>query len=155
MLVIIRHARPSDIPAMTGLLGELFSLEADFEVDEEKQARGLARLLEQPGACVLVAVDSGDVAGMVSIQPLISTAQGGLVGMLEDLVVRRGSRGQGIGTLLLDAAMRWAAGQGMTRLQLLADRANARALDFYTAHGWRGTELICLRAAEFSAPAVA
>jgi GNAT superfamily N-acetyltransferase len=82
---------------------------------------------------------------MVSIQTLISTAQGGVVGLLEDLVVRTQSRGQGLGTRLLHAAQDWARTRGMTRVQLLADTANAPALRFYARHGWQGTQLVCLR----------
>lgn len=144
MPVIIRPARTEDIPAMAGLLGELFAIEADFEVDAARQVRGLT-LLHQGGACLLVAEEDGEVAGMVSIQTLISTAQGGVVGLLEDLVVRTQSRGQGLGTRLLHAAQDWARTRGMTRVQLLADTANAPALRFYARHGWQGTQLVCLR----------
>jgi hypothetical protein len=33
----------------------------------------------------------------------------------------------------------------VSRLQLLADRSNVPALDFYRIMGWHMTELICLR----------
>jgi hypothetical protein len=39
----------------------------------------------------------------------------------------------------------WADRHGLTRLQLLADRNNRPALDFYARLGWRQTQLICLR----------
>lgn len=35
--------------------------------------------------------------------------------------------------------------KGLSRLQLLADRDNAEALDFYTDRDWKRTRLICLR----------
>ncbi len=144
MPVTIRPARTEDIPAMAGLLGELFAIEADFEVDAARQIHGLT-LLHQGGACLLVAEEDGEVAGMVSLQTLISTAQGGLVGLLEDLVVREASRGRGLGAKLLQAAQAWARTLGLTRIQLLADTANAPALAFYARHGWQGTQLVCLR----------
>lgn len=39
----------------------------------------------------------------------------------------------------------WAAAAGATRLQLLADKDNGPALEFYQKQGWQFTRLICLR----------
>ncbi len=39
----------------------------------------------------------------------------------------------------------WAKAQGLTRLQLLADRNNQPALEFYIKMGWLETRLIGLR----------
>lgn len=147
MSATIRPARIEDIPAMAELLGQLFAIEADFSVDEQRQICGLSHL-HQSAACLLVAEEDGMVAGMVSIQPLISTAEGGVVGLLEDLVVQEQRRGRGIGGLLLAAALDWAREHGMRRVQLLADRANTDALRFYADKGWRQTQLVCLRITE-------
>lgn len=149
MPVIIRPARTEDIPAMAGLLGELFAIEADFEVDVARQVRGLT-LLHQGAACLLVAEEDGVAAGMVSIQSLISTAEGGVVGLLEDLVVQERRRGRGIGRLLLAAALDWARENGMRRVQLLADSVNTDALRFYADKGWQQTQLVCLRITEYA-----
>lgn len=45
----------------------------------------------------------------------------------------------------MSAIENWARDRGVTRLQLLADLTNARALDFYDHLGWQSTRLICLR----------
>jgi hypothetical protein len=37
-MITIRTAKPSDIPELVDLLKELFSIEADFDFDPEKQA---------------------------------------------------------------------------------------------------------------------
>ena len=136
-VAIIRSARTDDIPQMCGLLADLFLIEADFATDAEKQARGLTLLLEdQSGrSCVVVAVREGAVVGMCSVQTVISTAEGGPSGLVEDLVVRRELRGRGIGRALLDHVLTWCKGQGLSRVQLLADKGNAPALAFYTAGG--------------------
>lgn len=144
MPITIRPAQTDDIAAMAGLLGQLFAIEADFAADEQAQMRGLSLLL-RAAACLLVADEDGAVVGMVSIQPLISTAEGGVVGLLEDLVVAEACRGRGIGSLLLHAALDWAQAQGMTRVQLLADHNNAKALQFYAKHSFYKTQLVCLR----------
>ena len=50
--------------------------------------------------CIKVAEIDGAVRGMCTVQLVISTAEGGLAGLVEDLVVDRTYRGQGIGGLL-------------------------------------------------------
>ncbi len=144
MPITIRHARTDDIAAMAGLLGQLFAIEADFVADGQAQMRGLSLLLDE-AACLLVADEDGAVVGMVSLQTLISTAEGGAVGLLEDLVVDEACRGRGIGARLLHAALDWAREKGLTRVQLLADTNNAHALRFYSRHSFHKTQLVCLR----------
>ncbi|MEJ2158151.1 MAG: GNAT family N-acetyltransferase [Desulfobacteraceae bacterium] len=87
----------------------------------------------------------GKVVGMCSVQMLISTAMGGWSALVEDMVVEERCRGAGIGRQLMDAIVQWVRAHGGTRLQLLADRTNFSALDFYNRMGWRPTQLICLR----------
>ena len=141
----IRPATAADVEAMIGLLTTLFSLEADFCPEPAVQRRGLRMLLAQPSACVLVAAMDGEVAGMCTCQLVVSTAEGGFSGLVEDMVVADSRRGSGIGRALLDAARAWAVTHGATRLQLLADADNAPALDFYHHVGWNSTRLLCLR----------
>jgi GNAT superfamily N-acetyltransferase len=147
MEVLIRAARPGDIPRMAVLLAELFSIESDFTPDVVKHVRGLSVLVAGPPgrSCILVAEELEMVVGMATVQTLISTAEGGRVGLVEDVVVRRDVRGRGIGTQLIAATVDWARSQGLARLQLLADRDNQPALDFYASRNWERTRLICLR----------
>ena len=73
---VVRPATGEDVAAMTRLLSELFSLEADFQVDPERQRRGLELLLADARSCVLVAQGAGgEVIGMVTGQLVISTAE--------------------------------------------------------------------------------
>jgi GNAT superfamily N-acetyltransferase len=143
----IRRALPRDIPAMAGLLAILFDMEADFRPDRSAQERGLALLLGRAdgAACVLVAECCGTVAGMCSVQALVSTAEGGPVGMVEDLIVAEAFRGRGIGRALIQGIEEWSCSRGLLRLQLLADMSNEAGQGFYCHTGWLGTRLICLR----------
>ena len=146
-MITIRTAKPSDIPQLVELLKELFIIEADFDFDEDKQAHGLNLLLNSDKDCILVAqlLNDNKVLGMCTVQTLISTAEGGPVGLLEDLVVAAEFRNQGIGAKLLVEAVNWAECQGLKRLQLLADKNNLPALNFYQKQGWNSTQLVCLR----------
>jgi len=104
-------------------------------------------LLNSEKDCILVAELPGDnkVLGMCTVQTLISTAEGGTVGLLEDLIIAASFRHQGIGTKLLAEAVNWAECRGLKRLQLLADKNNLSALNFYQKQGWESTQLVCLR----------
>jgi GNAT superfamily N-acetyltransferase len=144
-MVSIRPARYGDIESMVQLLQLLFALEQDFEPNPDRQRQGLKMMLDNPNGCVLVAQGDGQVIGMCSGQLLISTAEGGPALLVEDVVVREPWRGRGVGRLLMEAISGWAQGKNVNRLQLLADRNNTAALEFYRCLGWQGTELICLR----------
>jgi len=141
----IRLARESDLPALQALLSQLFSIEQDFQADSERQSSGLRLLLESTGSAVFVAESSGRVVGMATVQILVSTAEGGAVGLVEDVVVDDSQRGQGFGGLLLRYLEDWARERGLLRLQLLADKTNQPALAFYEHLGWMHTSLIALR----------
>jgi len=145
MAVELRPATIADLDALSGLLAQLFAIEIDFAIDSDRQMRGLELLLNRPDALILVAEEEGKVVGMGSLQTLISTAEGGVAGLIEDLVVDAESRGRGIGGRLLDALCEQARAKGMTRVQLLADRTNEPALTFYDSRGWQGTRMMMLR----------
>lgn len=146
-MINIRTAKPDDVTQLVALLKALFAIEADFDFDQDKQTLGLQLLLKSDRACILVAESSGDkkLCGMCSIQILISTAEGGAVGLLEDLIVAADVRNRGIGAKLLAEGCVWAERQGLKRLQLLADKNNSPALGFYEKQGWQSTQLVCLK----------
>jgi len=145
MQSVIRPARTHDLDSLVELLRQLFAIEADFAFAPNSQRRGLALLIENERAAVLVAESDGQVVGMCTGQLTISTADGGPALLVEDVVVDQEHRGRGLGPRLLAALAHWAANRGAARLQLLADRNNEAGLAFYEKLGWRRTELICLR----------
>lgn len=143
--VSIRPATTADLGSMTSLLGELFSIEEDFTPDVRRQRQGLACLMASPKTTLLVAVTRKEIIGMCTLQPLTSTAEGGIVGIVEDLVITEAWRGKGVGAMLLDAIEKIAQEQQMSRLQLLTDMNNEEALQFYDKHGWDRLHLIAMR----------
>ena len=142
---LIRDARASDLEPMTTLLAQLFSLEQDFDADPAKQRGGLSLLLEAENAQAFVVETSGIVIAMASMQIVLSTAEGGFVAWVEDVVVDQSHRGLGIGELLLNHMREWADARQLLRLQLVADCNNRPALDFYQKNGWFETNLKVFR----------
>ncbi|NLI90722.1 MAG: GNAT family N-acetyltransferase [Peptococcaceae bacterium] len=141
----IRRAQSTDIPRLIELLGILFSLEKDFSVDESKQRKGLEMMLDDnDNRCIMVAASHHQIVGMCTAQILVSTAEGGPVALIEDVIVDKEHRQRGIGRDLLLSIETWAIEKGTKRLQLLADRNNTPALQFYKSMSWNNTRLICL-----------
>ncbi len=145
--LIIRNAEHSDIDALVILLCELFAIEVDFEFDADKHRLGLRLMIDgcRKHKCIKVAEYDNKVIGMCSAQTHISTVEGGVAAMVEDLVVHNQWRGKGIGRMLLESIESWSNVCGLKRLQLLADSANETALSFYKKNDWNPTQLICLR----------
>lgn len=144
--VWIDAATHEDLPALAGLLVELFALEGDFQPDRGRQMAGLALILRHPelGRLFVVRV-AGEVAAMANALITISTAEGGRVLLLEDVIVRDRHRGLGLGRRLVTHVLDWAAKEGMSRVTLLADRDNAPALAFYERLGFQPSAMRVLR----------
>jgi ribosomal protein S18 acetylase RimI-like enzyme len=146
MNVIIRPATMSDLDSMVILLGQLFSIEEDFTADVLKQKKGLELLLQnQNYSKVLVAESDGQVVGMLTAQICISTAEGAKAGTLEDMIIDKNYRRKGIGRMLIQKMEDWAFQNNIKRLQLLCDKNNIPALEYYKNLNWLTTKLICLR----------
>lgn len=142
----IEMATLDDIPQLCGLLAILFAQEQEFEPDAAKQAAGLRRIIENPETGqVLLLREGGEVAGMVSLLYTVSTARGGRVAILEDMVVRPGLRGSGAGSTLLQAAIIHAQAVDCSRITLLTDQANEAAIRFYRRHGFAASGMLPLR----------
>lgn len=147
-LMQIRPATAEDIPQLCTLLGLLFTQEADFQPDAAKQAAALQLILEHPATGrILVLREEGTITGMVSLLFTVSTACGGKVALLEDMIMLPASRGNGLGTQLLHAAIALARQEHCLRLTLLTDRANDTAIRFYQRHGFDISAMLPLRLA--------
>lgn len=144
--MLTREAIAADIPSMIRLLGHLFAQEAEFMPDEAAQRRGLEMILGDPKAGVLlVAEDDGRMVGMVGLLYTASTALGGRVALLEDMVVAPEARNAGVGRALLEAAIARASSAGCRRITLLTDGGNADAQRFYERAGFSASEMLPMR----------
>ena len=142
----IEQATLEDLPQLTDLLEELFTQERDFTPDRSKQMRGLRLILEQPSrGRIFVLRQNGMILAMINLLFTISTAEGGFVIMLEDVIVHRDFRGKGFGGQLLEHALDYAKRKDFLRITLLTDRVNAEGQDFFKKHGFVESKMIPLR----------
>src|SRR3954449_2602397 len=107
--VVVEPATAEDLDELSDLLGELFSEESDFRPNKDKQLRGLRLIFEQPNrGRVFVLRKDKSIVGMINLLFTISTAEGGFVILLEDLVVHNEYRDHGYGSDLLEYAIKFA-----------------------------------------------
>ncbi len=142
----LEQATLEDLPQLTDLLFDLFTQEADFVPNRAKQMRGLRLILEQPNrGRIFVLRQNGTILGMINLLFTISTAEGGFVIMLEDVIVHRDYRGKGFGDKLLMHAIEYAKKKDFVRITLLTDRLNDQGQRFFKAHGFIESKMIPLR----------
>ena len=139
--ISIEAAGEDDLPQMAQLLSVLFTIETDFTIDYKKQLAGIKRLYEHHSSDLLVAKYENKVVGMVTMQRLISSAEGDFVGQIEDLVVEEQFRKMGVASRLLNKIRSIAIEHGYKRIQLAADVDNKNALQFYNRRGFKKTNL--------------
>ncbi len=142
----IENATVDDLPDLAELLLGLFSRESDFIPNREKHIRGLRLILEEPSrGRVFVLRGPKKIIGMINLLITISTAEGGFVLLLEDLVIHPGHRGQGYGSRLLEHAIHYARTKNFLRITLLTDRPNQRLKEFYLKQGFVESGMVPMR----------
>ena len=99
--------------------------------DREQLDNPRAHILEPGGAIFIAEVDGGPVGTVAML--FIGTGHYELVKM----AVTPDAQGQGIGRLLMDAAIQWARGKGGERITLLSHSKLVAATRLYEAYGFR------------------
>jgi len=144
--VVIEPATEADLDELSEMLGDLFAQEGDFRPDKDKQLRGLRLIFEQPSrGRVFVLRRNGAIVGMINLLFTISTAEGGFVILLEDLVVHKRYQGKGYGSKLLQHAIDFAKQKNFLRITLLTDRPENVAQEFFRHQGFVESSMIPMR----------
>jgi GNAT superfamily N-acetyltransferase len=144
--VVIEPATEADLDELSEMLGDLFAQEGDFRPDKERQLRGLRLIFEQPSrGRVFVLRRNGAIVGMINLLFTISTAEGGFVILLEDLVIHKQYQGKGYGSRLLRHAIDFAKQKNFLRVTLLTDRPENMAQEFFRHHGFVESSMIPMR----------
>ena len=142
-----------DLPQVVTLVMSLLGTEEDFRPDRNKQEHGIRLILEQPSrGRIFVLRTDHCIIGMVNLLFTISTAEGGLVIWMEDVVVHPDHRGQGYGTKLLEYAIHFAREKQFKRITLLTDKISAESQRFFAKHGFTHSHMIPMRLVFADAP---
>jgi len=143
---LVEPATIEDLPALTELVMNLLSASDDFTPDAVLQERGLRLILEQPNRGRIFVVRNKDrIFGMVNLLFTISTARGGFVILLEDVVIHPDHRGQGYGAMLVNYVVDFAKQKNFKRITLLTDRMSAESQEFFKQQGFEHSHMIPMR----------
>ncbi len=142
----IESATIEDLNQLTELVMSLLGDEEDFKPDRHKQEHGLRLILEQPNrGRIFVLRTDHELIGMINLLFTISTAEGGLCILMEDVIVHPMHRGQGYGSMLLKFAITFAREKKFKRITLLTDRIGAESQKFFQKHGFAFSHMIPMR----------
>ena len=142
----VESATIEDLPELAELVMELFSKSKDFAPDRDVQKKGLQLILEQPSrGRIFVLRNNHRIFGMVNLLFTISTARGGFVILMEDVVVHPDHRGQGYGSMLLKHVMEFAKQKNFKRITLLTDKIGEESQEFFRRNGFEYSNMIPMR----------
>ncbi len=120
-MATVRCARAEDEDDAMRLLAVLFG---DRTPDWTGCRRAFQSLLDSPRGVILIADDAGAVAGLISMSFNLAIRYGSDYAQIEELIVDNRYRGQGLGGLLVNAAIETARRQGSEEIGLYAREHN-------------------------------
>jgi GNAT superfamily N-acetyltransferase len=124
----VRHAIASDAAALAAL-----STQLGYPAQPEESSERLSAL---GAGALLVAEEDGSVLGWIHVCG-IRFFQSPPFAEIGGLVVDEAARGKGVGRLLVQAAVRWAAEQGYGKLRVRSNVVREDAHRFYEREGFQ------------------
>lgn len=82
---------------------------------------------------------------MVNLLFTISTAMGGFVILMEDVIVHPKHRGRGYGTMLMEYVLAFARKKNFLRITLLTDKLSEDSQSFFAKMGFEYSSMIPMR----------
>jgi N-acetylglutamate synthase-like GNAT family acetyltransferase len=128
--VIIRRATQDDAARVAELNGTL-----GYPTTKQVMLERLSRILELKTHAVFVAETPGEVVGWIhgAVQDVLAA---GKVAGIWGLVVREGSRGDGVGRRLVEAVEEWARGSGFDEVSVRSNVVRPESHAFYERLGY-------------------
>ncbi|MEU7279164.1 GNAT family N-acetyltransferase [Streptomyces sp. NPDC045431] len=139
----VRRARPADLPRVVELAAEHAAYERAAAPVPDLAQRLHALLFDTPAPrlrCLVAESPDGEIVGYATCAPELSTWQGAAYLHMDCLFVRSGTRGSGIGALLMDAVAAEAQDLGITEIQWQTPAWNEGAVRFYDRLGAKAKE---------------
>ena len=125
-MVEIEAPNLADAPAISALLDAL-----GYPGTEAFMERRIAQLIAHPDEALLVAVDDGEVIGVISLHFIPQLALNGDICRISYLCVSERARGRGVGALLEEHAESLARQRGCDRIELHCHERRTDAHRFY------------------------
>lgn len=140
MSAALHLAKPEDIDRLLPLV-TAFHLEKGLQSTDEKRISGLTPLLEGSphGAVYLIGPSRGPI-GYIVVTFSWSIEYGGLDGFIDEIFIRSGVRGRGVGSEVIGALVAMLKSVGMKALHLEVDPKNESAIRLYKRSHFRPNE---------------
>jgi len=145
MNIVIRKARPEDLPAIQDLNYKLFLYDKDRDPDlnfewpyqNEGKDYFLKRINENPGIC-FVAESSNKIVGYAAgrVNEAIDSTETVLRSELENIYVDEEARSRGAGKMLVQNLAEWAKSMNAHSMVVTAYAGNSGAIKFYEESGF-------------------
>lgn len=141
----VRYADKKDLDQIVSLVIRLKKLNEEFDPlytvreDIEEAARDyISKSFDREDVFILVAEDAGKIVGMIRVeirsrlfyQPIFE-------GVITDLYVNPAYRNKGVGTLLLDEAVKALRARGISIMSAEFPPMNKIAVEFYQKRGFK------------------
>ena len=139
----IQTASHEDLPQLTTLVMDRLSLQSGFTPQKGVQEKGLSLILDNPTRGRIFFLRDEDVIfGMINVLFTLSTSVGGMVILLEDVVVHPNYRSSGFGSKLLTYVIEFAKERDFKQITLLTDKTTKGTQLFFEKHGFVYAETI-------------
>jgi len=130
--MLIRPLLSADAEAVDGLLHQL-----GYRQDGAATAGRIQAWSDDPSSAAFAADLDGEVLGLIAVHVCPFFERPGSWGRIVALVVAEGTRGQGVGGRLVEAAEAFAADRGCVRMEVTSSDHREAAHEFYKRRGYK------------------
>ena len=138
--ISIREATQNDVPRIVELLADDMlgqSREQNTPEVGDVYVQAFNDIDIDPNATILLACSGGNIVGCMQVNILANLSRSGSKrGQIEGVRVDSATRGQGVGALLMDAAIAHCKKHGCSLMQLTTDAKRPMAAKFYDTYGF-------------------
>lgn len=143
-MTLIRLMNSEDLHNIQHLISQLAEAVTDsHEIRFEQFTEVFTHMADRPEMYLnLIADHEGEVVGLISLLFYRVWFHPGGTALINELIVDQRYRNQGIGALLIDAAIKEARSRGMDEIEVGTEQENLGAQRFYRRCGFTETYLL-------------
>jgi ribosomal protein S18 acetylase RimI-like enzyme len=136
MNVNVRCAKIADIPILTHLHLRLLEFEGIKTSNEKNIQWAFKKIIKSKNTFIMLIEYNENIAGMCTLHTLISSVEGGILALIEDVYIAEKYRKMGLGLKLMKEVENFCKNKKYKRIQLLCRTDNINAINFYEKLGF-------------------
>lgn len=135
----VRFTEAKDKAQVLQLLDELGR---EVGGEEAVESSMFEEILTRPDTMIFVAEENSSIVGLITFYLLPNIRHGWHGGYIEDFIITRSKRGQGIGSSLMQAVKEYCRKSGIKVVKVNSGNRLKQAHRFYERHGGKQTEIM-------------